>query len=1043
MSRADLALDRRALLLLLALGLLATVQPPSPAQDTAPREPGARQVPEGLNFANGLFRDRRYDLAAEEYERFLAGSKPGPEADEARFGLANARLYQGRYDLARRQFEEFLKAAPDHPNARTAWYRVGETAYMLGDLPAARKAFETFTGGPNRHRHLETAWPYLGDVCFRQRDLPAARRAYEQALAAYPEGRLADRARFGLGRTLALQGESDAARNILKGLADRGGREWIDRAWLQIGLVESGAGRFEDAVAAFETLERVAPKSPLIAEERFNRAEALARLDRRDEAEALLRALMADAPQNLAAQAAFGLGTSQLERGRADEALTTLDGALSRFSKTPMATALLFRSAEAALKRGQATDAKARFLKAADADPKDPWADDALLRAARLALDARDHAEARRLASAFPGRFPDSPLRADARLVEARAALAEGQPKEAIKLLSGLLDEDRPSPETAQASRYYLGLAYRADGQSARADEILEALARTPAAPAAADAQFLVGQGHIEARRYAEAVSALERYLAGKPKGDVADYALAHLAQAHLELGQPELASKDLDQLAERFPKSKSLPPTRLRLAEAALAAKQADRAAELFRLAAEGDDPALKPRALSGLGWASMEGGKPAEAAAAFGALLDTSPDDPLAPEAALVRGQALEAAGQTDEALKAYARAAEAYPKSSQGSLATLARARLLVASKHPAEAAEAFERYLGNRPDPSTAPSGEALAGLLAEWGWALVSAGKTAEADRIFTRLLDEFPESPHAADARFNLAESAHQARKPGEVVTLLMPVVAEGSKATPRLIESALYRLGRTQVEQEDWPAATKTLDRLITEYPDGPYRREARFLRAEVALKDNDPRTAEEGFAALEAEPPSSSDPEGFVSAVRRRRIQALVALKRWKDVLTAAEAFRSEAPDDPGMAEVDYARGRALQSMAPPEFDKAREAYSAVISARKGGDLAARAQFMRGETYFLQKNYREALRELLKADILYDAPPWQAAALLEAGKVYEQLDQWADAAESYERLRSKFPDDPSATEARARLETARKRAANQSSRSADAPSS
>jgi len=63
-------------------------------------------------------------------------------------------------------------------------------------------------------------------------------------------------------------------------------------------------------------------------------------------------------------------------------------------------------------------------------------------------------------------------------------------------------------------------------------------------------------------------------------------------------------------------------------------------------------------------------------------------------------------------------------------------------------------------------------------------------------------------------------------------------------------------------------------------------------------------------------------------------------------------------------------------------------------VIDARKGGDLAARAQLMRGETYFHQKNYHEAIREFLKVDILYDAPSWQAAALLEAGKVYERLD-------------------------------------------------
>jgi TolA-binding protein len=86
-----------------------------------------------------------------------------------------------------------------------------------------------------------------------------------------------------------------------------------------------------------------------------------------------------------------------------------------------------------------------------------------------------------------------------------------------------------------------------------------------------------------------------------------------------------------------------------------------------------------------------------------------------------------------------------------------------------------------------------------------------------------------------------------------------------------------------------------------------------------------------------------------------------------------------------------------------------------------------------MRGETYFHQEKYREAIREFLKADILYDAPSWQAAALLEAGKVYERLSQWSDAAETYERLRGKFPKDARATEAAALLAGVRKHLARQ----------
>ena len=88
-----------------------------------------------------------------------------------------------------------------------------------------------------------------------------------------------------------------------------------------------------------------------------------------------------------------------------------------------------------------------------------------------------------------------------------------------------------------------------------------------------------------------------------------------------------------------------------------------------------------------------------------------------------------------------------------------------------------------------------------------------------------------------------------------------------------------------------------------------------------------------------------------------------------------------------------------------------------------------------MLGETFFHQDQLHEALREFLKVDILYKAPHWQAAALLEAGKVYERLDQWTDAAETYDRLLERFPSDPVVEDARKRRDESRRRAASNTS--------
>ena len=102
-----------------------------------------------------------------------------------------------------------------------------------------------------------------------------------------------------------------------------------------------------------------------------------------------------------------------------------------------------------------------------------------------------------------------------------------------------------------------------------------------------------------------------------------------------------------LAKLGREFPESKSLPSARLRVAEAALAAHQAERAAEQFRLvvgalkqgsnAASKKDakppdavvPALDVRAYRGLGRALAELGKPSEAATAFDAAVALAPGD------------------------------------------------------------------------------------------------------------------------------------------------------------------------------------------------------------------------------------------------------------------------------------------------------------------------------------------------------------------------------------------------------------------------------
>ena len=64
----------------------------------------------------------------------------------------------------------------------------------------------------------------------------------------------------------------------------------------------------DEAVAAFEALERVSPRSSLVPRARLDRADALNRLDRRADAVDLLRPIADDPQQPLSLAASEALG---------------------------------------------------------------------------------------------------------------------------------------------------------------------------------------------------------------------------------------------------------------------------------------------------------------------------------------------------------------------------------------------------------------------------------------------------------------------------------------------------------------------------------------------------------------------------------------------------------------------------------------------------------------------------------------------------------------------------------------------------------------
>lgn len=127
------------------------------------------------------------------------------------------------------------------------------------------------------------------------------------------------------------------------------------------------------------------------------------------------------------------------------------------------------------------------------------------------------------------------------------------------------------------------------------------------------------------------------------------------------------------------------------------------------------------------------------------------------------------------------------------------------------------------------------------------------------------------------------------------------------------------------------------------------------------------------------------------------------------------------------------DVAINRSLTNIVAAElsirrsrFDEARDTLNEIVrAADPSPTLRPRAQWLVGETYFMQQRFPDAIDAYRRVDAMDSAGEWAPAALLQAGKAFEKLGRGRDAAVCYTALLTRFRDWPHASIAQTRLAT------------------
>jgi cellulose synthase operon protein C len=1034
-------------------------------------------LPEDYRFATLLYKQQRWDQAAEAFRDFLKKNPNHERVPYARLYLGLTLVNADHLTEARQVLRDYVRDYPKSKSLPDVIYRVGECSYLLDDLKSAETELQQFLDKYPQHELVEWALPYLADTRLRLKQPEVARQLFKRALEKYPQSRLGEDAKFGLARAEEELNDLDAAAALYSQIAEsKTAGTHAAQSLMNLATIRFRTGKFDDASKLFLQLVANFPKSRLLAAAQLNAGLSLYQLGQYRQAIEQFDRAIVDKKQ--APAASYWKGISLKALGETPEAIKVLKATYEADSKSAVAESALFYWADCELRSAHYGAAQKLFLELAEkwSQAHDDLVRDSLHFAAEAALLGGSLDQAEQLVARFNQEFPNSKIALteeilQARILDAKAAALlnrttdsdrEQRREEAKKLRQSAIEHLQKVLTASQLARtktlasFHLGRVLQQAGEHARVVEVLGPLVEQGEHPGASseaiESLVIWANSQSELGKQQAAVSAFSKYMAVRPKGGQVQQALAGRALANGRLGKNQEARDDALLLIKEFPKNAVGADTLRRLAERAYETKDWAAAGDLFATLAEQGAPETELRriGLSGLGWARFERARqqaPAAAhkmfeqsAVAFEQVFEKFPTRiPQVAEAGYMSGLALQSAGKPAEAAKAYTHAFEMISKLSPsqdanaaptgifqyGFMAGVQAANLLAQLKKFDESDAAYRVAIDRFPRARQA--GQALF----DWANMLYVAKKDAEqrgkVRGILNRVVNDYPESSAHGNARLFLAEldlvDGHS-----EAAEKVFREVLADPKADQKTRQDGLSRLIAVAADKEEWSSVQELAEKFLSQFSKSPDSFLVRLNLAAAQLGLKEPGVAEKTLTELNKQLADASDPPDWAARSWVLLAESQYQQKKYADVENTVGDLRGRFPKSPLIYQADEVLGRCFKNQA--QWDKAIAAFQRVIDERQDPQdvTAAKSRLMIAECWFLQKKFSQARENYLKVE-MYNKPEWTAPALFQAGMCDEALKDKDLAEKSYGRVIAEYPQTKFAEEAKKRLTELRRK--------------
>ncbi len=957
-----------------------------------------------------LFQQEQYELAEAAFQQALAGELSAEIRLSAMLNLGLTQYNRGSQDKSAwqrciRSLRGLVRDDPKSEEAQRAVYFLAESLLATGEKAEAiqtyRQGIQRFPQHPERPKLLYG----LGVALQEDGQHEAASRVFEELWESFPNDPFAAEAQVRRGDSLLELGQIKAAAKVFSAAAKNRESPMADYALLRYAACQFRNGDFADAGGVYASVVEQYPQSPhrdlavLGAGKSFYLADDLTAAKQWLEKAVSLGG-------EAESEAIHYLARCDIKTGSSNAAVERLQSALPD-ARGKQRVQLQLDLADALFEIPERRQESFHQYKAiADEFGRHEFAPQARYLAAFVALDAHEYDRALAQAAKFVADYPDDELWPDVKSIEAESLLQQSKYELAAQTWRELVERFRRHKDrTHWINRRAICL----NGLQQPAEVIawlapLLADVRDPAARG--ESLFLLGSAQFQSGQMQAAVELLKQSLAIAPEGVQADRAQLLLAKAQSS-SDPQSALAAIDRLLGKGSDPTVMGEAHFAQAELLYADGRFPAAATGYRTALEVSPvAAVQAQALAGLAWSHLEAGNQADAIRAAERLRSEFPQNALASKSHYVQAVALQQTKQFADAVQHIELFLRTRPPSTERADALYLRGLCLAGLEKYKAAVNSFQEAMAA---DENYPAGDRL---LYELAWAQESGGQEKSAARSFEELARRYPQSPLAAEGHFRAGEYSYQKQAYAQARRGYAAAIKAAGEQT-ELLEKARHKLSWTYYQEGDFARAREAFQQQLQQSATGDLAQVAVLMAAECAFQEDEFSQALTEFLKGLMLP-------GGDNALRSLSLlhagQAAARLEKWDDSLQLLLRVAAEHPNSEYLDEARYETAWALQKLN--RIDEALLLYEKVAEATDK-PIAARARFMQGELQFAAKQYPEAIRTFFKVAYGYGYPnspqpyqQWQADAMFEAARCCESTKRVEAAERLYRDLVQSFPE-------------------------------